>query len=277
MDDKDGYHNYFGRQRKIAGSTIPHVLIRNSITESSRENPTTSHVLPLKQGEGCSTPLVPGMEDDSALVQPVPGKHATTLVLNPRIRQRWAPRLPWSPILFPLRPLYPRLHRLLVLLIQPLKSHLHPKREKGLLYRVLGQHVLREDRTRPPSYRSESREEFYPVGKREAFMREIETLRTGRDEALEANNHLLGKLEESRTQVRIIEVGLEGTQSVEGLRDLLQGLDAGRELLIQFFDQALARTIQVVQDKLDEASLEVPTSLWESMRDDVSLPDPSGP
>ncbi|GAA0184875.1 hypothetical protein LIER_32163 [Lithospermum erythrorhizon] len=38
MDDKDGYRNFFGRRRKIARSTLPPVLIRDSITESSRED-----------------------------------------------------------------------------------------------------------------------------------------------------------------------------------------------------------------------------------------------
>ncbi|GAA0158307.1 hypothetical protein LIER_15375 [Lithospermum erythrorhizon] len=70
---------------------------------------------------------------------------------------------------------------------------------------------------------------------------------------------------------------LEGIQTAEGLRELLWSSEAGEELLIQSSNQAMTRIIQVVQDKLEVASLDIPTTLWESMRDEVPPPDPSAP
>ncbi|GAA0169571.1 hypothetical protein LIER_24022 [Lithospermum erythrorhizon] len=48
----------------------------------------------------------------------------------------------------------------------------------------------------------------------------------------------------------------------------------GLDLLFKHFSLALERTIRVVQAKLEEAKLEVPFSLWDVVRDDVSSPDP---
>ncbi|GAA0144407.1 hypothetical protein LIER_04864 [Lithospermum erythrorhizon] len=74
----------------------------------------------------------------------------------------------------------------------------------------------------------------------DALKKERESLRAGSDEMLQTNDRLLG-----------------------------------RNLLLQHFTFALERTIQVVQTKLDEADLEVPKSFWDSVRDDVSPPNPS--
>ncbi|GAA0169133.1 hypothetical protein LIER_40711 [Lithospermum erythrorhizon] len=68
---------------------------------------------------------------------------------------------------------------------------------------------------------------------------------------------------------------LVGAKTAEDLRELLRGSDAGEELLIRSFNQAIARTIHVIQSKLDEASLEVPALFWGSARDDVFPPDRS--
>ncbi|GAA0179540.1 hypothetical protein LIER_29988 [Lithospermum erythrorhizon] len=76
-------------------------------------------------------------------------------------------------------------------------------------------------------------------------------------------------------QAQIMEANIEGIRTTEGLGELVHGSDAGRELLLQHFSRALERTIQVVQAKLEEADLEVPAALWDSVRDDVSPPDPS--
>ncbi|GAA0185024.1 hypothetical protein LIER_32312 [Lithospermum erythrorhizon] len=79
-------------------------------------------------------------------------------------------------------------------------------------------------------------------------------------------------VEESRAQVRTMEANLEDT---EGHRGMLQGSDAGRELLAQSFNQAMTRTLRVMQDKLEEVGLDVSSSFWDVVRDDVPPPDPS--
>ncbi|GAA0183338.1 hypothetical protein LIER_30764 [Lithospermum erythrorhizon] len=71
------------------------------------------------------------------------------------------------------------------------------------------------------------------------------------------------------------ESSLVGAQTVEDLRELLRVSDAREELLAQSFNQAVGRTIHVIQSKLEEAALEVTASLWYSMRDDVFPPDHS--
>ncbi|GAA0184910.1 hypothetical protein LIER_32198 [Lithospermum erythrorhizon] len=60
---------------------------------------------------------------------------------------------------------------------------------------------------------------------RDALKRERESLQAGRDEMLQTNDRLLG-----------------------------------RDLLFQYFSLALERTIQVVQARLEEAELKVPTT-----------------
>ncbi|GAA0152207.1 hypothetical protein LIER_37444 [Lithospermum erythrorhizon] len=66
---------------------------------------------------------------------------------------------------------------------------------------------------------------------------------------------------------------LEGTRTTEGLGKLVQSSDTGHDLLFQHFSPDLERTIRAVQVRLEEAELEVPTTLWDSVGDDVSYPD----
>ncbi|GAA0157158.1 hypothetical protein LIER_14482 [Lithospermum erythrorhizon] len=72
-----------------------------------------------------------------------------------------------------------------------------------------------------------------------------------------------------------MEASLEGVRTTEGLGDLVRGSDARRDLIFQYFSLASERTIQVVQEKLEEVDLEVPAAFWDSMRNGVSPPDPS--
>ncbi|GAA0139469.1 hypothetical protein LIER_01004 [Lithospermum erythrorhizon] len=67
---------------------------------------------------------------------------------------------------------------------------------------------------------------FYPHMERE-------TLRTGRDEALQSNDRLLGQLEESRAQFRTMEANVE---DVEGLGSLMHGSNAGWDILTYSFN-----------------------------------------
>ncbi|GAA0171091.1 hypothetical protein LIER_25206 [Lithospermum erythrorhizon] len=87
-----------------------------------------------------------------------------------------------------------------------------------------------------------------------------ETFCTRKDEELQSNDRFPGQLEESRNQAKVLETSLEGIQTPEGLGDLVRSSDAGRELLLQSFTQAMERTIQTMQAKHEEAGLEVPTS-----------------
>ncbi|GAA0149084.1 hypothetical protein LIER_08350 [Lithospermum erythrorhizon] len=53
-----------------------------------------------------------------------------------------------------------------------------------------------------------------------------------------------------------------------------RSFDIDRDLLFKHFSRALERTIRVVQAKLEKDELEVPASLWDAVRGDVSSPDP---
>ncbi|GAA0184540.1 hypothetical protein LIER_31828 [Lithospermum erythrorhizon] len=90
---------------------------------------------------------------------------------------------------------------------------------------------------------------------------------------LQTHDRLLDQLIESQCQAHIMEASLDGIQSTEGLRELIQSSDVGRDLLFQYFSLALERTIQVVHARLEEGELDVPIVLWDSVRDDVSPPD----
>ncbi|GAA0155384.1 hypothetical protein LIER_38073 [Lithospermum erythrorhizon] len=70
---------------------------------------------------------------------------------------------------------------------------------------------------------------------------------------------------------------LEGTRTLEGLGKLVRCSNVGHDLRFQHSSQTLEKTIQAVQARLEEAELEVPTTFWDSVRDDISSPDPSNP
>ncbi|GAA0166925.1 hypothetical protein LIER_40275 [Lithospermum erythrorhizon] len=73
--------------------------------------------------------------------------------------------------------------------------------------------------------------------------------KVSRDEAIQANERFLRRLEDGAVQA---ESNLMGAQTMEDLKELLRGSNAGEELLLQSFDQALAQTIQVIQSKLEK-------------------------
>ncbi|GAA0140552.1 hypothetical protein LIER_01873 [Lithospermum erythrorhizon] len=56
----------------------------------------------------------------------------------------------------------------------------------------------------------------------------------------------------------------------QGTGEQVRSSDAGRDLLFQHF--SLERTIRAVQARLEEEQLEVPSTIWDSVRDDVSSP-----
>ncbi|GAA0170650.1 hypothetical protein LIER_24871 [Lithospermum erythrorhizon] len=105
------------------------------------------------------------------------------------------------------------------------------------------------------------------VRRTEAVRAELEGVPAKRESAM--------KSIESQRQVQIMEATLEGTRTTEGLGELVRSSDAEHELLFQHSSLALDRAIRAVQPKLEKAELEVPASLWDSMRDDVSSPHPS--
>ncbi|GAA0139196.1 hypothetical protein LIER_00794 [Lithospermum erythrorhizon] len=78
---------------------------------------------------------------------------------------------------------------------------------------------------------------------RDALKKEGKSLRAGKDEMLQANDRLLGQLTKSQRQAQIMKASLEGIRTSEGLSDLVQGSDAGRDLLLRHFSLALGRTI----------------------------------
>ncbi|GAA0166541.1 hypothetical protein LIER_40208 [Lithospermum erythrorhizon] len=71
-----------------------------------------------------------------------------------------------------------------------------------------------------------------------------------------------------------MEITLEGIRITEGLEELVQNSDAGRDSLFKSSSQTLEKTIRVMQAKMEEGELEVPSSLWDAVRDDVSSSDP---
>ncbi|GAA0157334.1 hypothetical protein LIER_14622 [Lithospermum erythrorhizon] len=80
---------------------------------------------------------------------------------------------------------------------------------------------------------------------RDAEVKKRDILHVDRDEMFQTHDRLLDQLSERQCQAQVMEITLED------------------------------RTIQVVQAKLEEAELEVPASLWDEVRDDVSSPNPS--
>ncbi|GAA0141134.1 hypothetical protein LIER_02349 [Lithospermum erythrorhizon] len=71
-----------------------------------------------------------------------------------------------------------------------------------------------------------------------------------------------------------MEATLEGIRTTDGLEELVESSDTGRALLFRHFFRALERTIRVVHAKLEEAELQVSSSIWDAVRGDVSSPDP---
>ncbi|GAA0139766.1 hypothetical protein LIER_35130 [Lithospermum erythrorhizon] len=120
-------------------------------------------------------------------------------------------------------------------------------------------------------------ERDFALLEKDTLKKEGESFRTGRDEMLETYDHLLDQLTESQRQAQIMEASLEGVWTTEGLGELVRSSDARRDLLFQHFSLALERTIQAVQARLEEAELEVPHTLWDSMRDDSMRDDVSSP
>ncbi|GAA0156547.1 hypothetical protein LIER_43366 [Lithospermum erythrorhizon] len=109
---------------------------------------------------------------------------------------------------------------------------------------------------------------------RDSPVKERDILRASMDEMLQTHDRLLDQLTEGQSQVQVMEPILEGTRTPNGLEGLVQSSDTGCDLLFRHLSQALERTIQVVQAKLEEAGLEVPSSLWDVVWGDVSSPDP---
>ncbi|GAA0175227.1 hypothetical protein LIER_41870 [Lithospermum erythrorhizon] len=86
---------------------------------------------------------------------------------------------------------------------------------------------------------------------------------------------LVGPAERKTVPALIMEVTLEGVRTTEGLGELVRSSDAGRDLLFQHFTLSMERTVRAVHPRLEDAELEVPVALWDSVRDDVSSSDPS--
>ncbi|GAA0185027.1 hypothetical protein LIER_32315 [Lithospermum erythrorhizon] len=63
----------------------------------------------------------------------------------------------------------------------------------------------------------------YALLERDALRKERESLRAGRDEMLQTNDRLLGQLLEIQRQAQIMEAGLEGICTTEGLGELVRG------------------------------------------------------
>ncbi|GAA0185755.1 hypothetical protein LIER_33043 [Lithospermum erythrorhizon] len=82
---------------------------------------------------------------------------------------------------------------------------------------------------------------------RDAAVKERDSLRAGKDEILQTDDRLLDQLTESQRQAQVIEATMEGANGLEELA------------------------------RLEEAELEVPATLWASVRDDVSSSDPLDP
>ncbi|GAA0164246.1 hypothetical protein LIER_19931 [Lithospermum erythrorhizon] len=74
---------------------------------------------------------------------------------------------------------------------------------------------------------------------------------------------LLWRLTERQHQAQVMEATLEGIRTTDGLEELVQSSDMGLDLLFRHFSRALERTIQVVQAKLEDTGLDVPSSLWD--------------
>ncbi|GAA0141502.1 hypothetical protein LIER_35404 [Lithospermum erythrorhizon] len=85
---------------------------------------------------------------------------------------------------------------------------------------------------------------------RDSELKEMDTLRVGRDEMLQTHDRLLDQLTESQRQAQIMEATLEGTRTAEGLSELVRSSDAGHDLLFQHFSLAMKRTIRAVQARL---------------------------
>ncbi|GAA0151572.1 hypothetical protein LIER_10267 [Lithospermum erythrorhizon] len=84
---------------------------------------------------------------------------------------------------------------------------------------------------------------------------------------------LQGRCEAAARRVEVAKASLEGMEverdATGNERDILRAGEVARHS-----SRMLEKSIQVVQAKLDEAELEVPSSLWDTVRDDVSSPDP---
>ncbi|GAA0186402.1 hypothetical protein LIER_33690 [Lithospermum erythrorhizon] len=80
---------------------------------------------------------------------------------------------------------------------------------------------------------------------RDAEVKERDTFGAGRDEMLQSHDHLLDQQTETQRQAQLMEATLE------------------------------EKTIQAVRANEEEAEPEVPASLWDEVRDDVSSPNPS--
>ncbi|GAA0156086.1 hypothetical protein LIER_13660 [Lithospermum erythrorhizon] len=112
---------------------------------------------------------------------------------------------------------------------------------------------------------------------RDAAVKERDNLCAGKGEMLQTHDRLLDQLTESQCQAQVMEATLEGAQTADGLEELIRSSDAGRDLLFRHFSLALERTIRAVQARPEEAELEVPPTLRDSVRNDVSFRDPSNP
>ncbi|GAA0146751.1 hypothetical protein LIER_06630 [Lithospermum erythrorhizon] len=112
---------------------------------------------------------------------------------------------------------------------------------------------------------------------RDAAVKVRESLRDGRDEMMQTHDYLLDQLTEIQRQAQVMEATLKSARTADGLEELVQISATGRNLLFRYFSLALEKTIGPVQAKLEETELEVPATLWDSVRDDISFPDPSNP
>ncbi|GAA0148154.1 hypothetical protein LIER_07675 [Lithospermum erythrorhizon] len=154
-------------------------------------------------------------------------------------------------------------------------------REEGILQRhlknLVGEHTTLQEKYVASVRRTEVvRAELEGVWAEKVFtVKERDHLRAGRDKMLQTHDRLLDQLTESQRQAQTMEATLEGTRALKGLGELVRGSDVGRDLFFQHSSQALERTIRAVQAKLEEADLEIPSTLWDLVRDDVSSPDPS--
>ncbi|GAA0184402.1 hypothetical protein LIER_31690 [Lithospermum erythrorhizon] len=74
---------------------------------------------------------------------------------------------------------------------------------------------------------------------RDFIVKEQDILHVGRDEMLQTHDLLLDQLAESQRQAQVMEATLEGTRTTNGLEELVQISDMGRDLLFRHFSRAL--------------------------------------